>query len=298
MTAASRRPFPFVARRRVHLVGAGTNRGAHRGAGTDIVGARPYRPGDRLATIDWAASAKLATARGEDAFLVREHLADVALRAVVVADRRPSNGIAAPPWLDKPAAVHEAATAIALSAAAAHGAAGFLDVAGGRVRWAPPRPRARPSAAPPRFDAPPDALTRSLAHLRRTRVEAPGGTFVFVLSDFLDPPAVRDWHGARAAGWDAVPVVVQDPVWERSFPAVGGVLLPVRDPATGRIHGVRLSSREAAARREANERRFDELLLSFAQLGLDPVTLDSSDPGAVDASFLAWAAARRRQARR
>ena len=33
-----------------------------------------------------------------------------------------------------------------------------------------------------------------------------------------------------AAGWDVVPVVVQDPVWERSFPDVGGVTLPLADP--------------------------------------------------------------------
>jgi uncharacterized protein (DUF58 family) len=289
--AARHRPFPLVARRRVAALSAGGQRSVYRGPGSEIVGARPYRPGDRLSTIDWRASARLGTALDEDVFVVREHAADVSARAVVVTDRSPSNGVAASAFA-KPRAVREAAEAVALSVAVAHGVTGFLDVGARSVRWRPPRPGTRvPEAA--RFEGPADGVEQALAHLRRSRAEAPAGTFVFVCSDFLAPPGEAAWRHALAQGWDVVPVVAQDPVWERSFPAVGGLLLPVLDLADGRVRGVRLSRREAAARRAANERRFAELLRGFAALRLDPVVLDGSDVRSVDAAFHAWAGRRR-----
>lgn len=283
MSAARHRPFPLVARRRVAALTTGGHRSVYRGPGSEIVGARPYRPGDRLSTIDWRASARLGTALDEPVFVVREHAADVSARAVVVTDRAPSNGIAASAFA-KPQALREAALAIAASVAAEHGVTGFLD-----ARWRPPRPGTR-VAERLRFDGPADSVARSLAQLRRRRTEVPAGTFVFVLSDFLTPPSDDAWRRSLAQGWDVVPVVAQDPVWERSFPAVGGLLLPVLD---GRVRGVRLSRREAAARREANERRFAELLRRFATLRLDPVVLDGSDVRSVDAAFHAWARRRR-----
>jgi uncharacterized protein (DUF58 family) len=284
MSAARHRPFPLVARRRVAALTAGGHRSVYRGPGSEIVGARPYRPGDRLSTIDWRASARLGTALDEPVFVVREHAADVSARAVVVTDRAPSNGTAASAFA-KPEALRETAEAIAVSVAAEHGVTGFLD-----TRWRPPRPGTRATERM-RFDGPADSTARSLAQLRRNRVDVPAGTFVFVLSDFLAPPSDDAWRRALAQGWDVVPVVAQDPVWERSFPAVGGLLLPVLDGS--RVRGVRLSRREAVARREANELRFAELLRRFATLRLDPVVLEGSDVRSVDAALHAWARRRR-----
>jgi uncharacterized protein (DUF58 family) len=261
--AARHRPFPLVARRRVAALTAGAQRSVYRGAGSDIVGARPYRPGDRLSTIDWRASARLGTALDEPTFVVREHAADVSVRAVVVTDRAPSNRTSASAFA-KPEALCEAAAAVSVSVAAAHGFTSFVD---------------GPAVAP------------ALAHLRGSRADAPAGSFVFVLSDFLAPPSDDAWRRALARGWDVVPVVAQDPVWERSFPAVGGLLLPVL--AGDRVRGVRLSRREAAGRRDLHERRFAELLRGFAALRLDPVVLDGSDARAIDAAFHAWARRRR-----
>ena len=68
---------------------------------------------------------------------------------------------------------------------------------------------------------------------RRAAPELPTGSFVFVLSDFLEPPSPEVWNEALELPWDVVPVIVQDPVWEQSFPAVGGVGVPFADPATG-----------------------------------------------------------------
>ena len=40
-------------------------------------------------SIDWAASARLSSARGTDEFVVRERFADEAPRVIIVCDRRP-----------------------------------------------------------------------------------------------------------------------------------------------------------------------------------------------------------------
>ena len=70
----------------------------------------------------------------------------------------------------------------------------------------------------------------------------PSGTFVFVVSDFLEPVPDSLWSEALARRWDVVPVVVQDPVWEGSFPDVGGLLVPVADPRSGAVRPLRLGA--------------------------------------------------------
>ena len=75
---------------------------------------------------------------------------------------------------------------------------------------------------------------------------------------------------AAARRWEVVPVVVQDPTWEQSFPLARSVVVPLVEPGAGEVLEVRLSRREARARRGANERRRDELLGGFVALGLDP----------------------------
>jgi hypothetical protein len=112
---------------------------------------------------------------------------------------------------------------------------------------------------------------------------------VFVLSDFLAPPSAQDWLRAVGYGWDVVPVVIQDPVWEQSFPAVGGIGLPIADPRTGAVALVRLSRRQAARRGEANEQRLARLVADYEALGLAPIVLGTSEPDLVDAAFIAWA---------
>ena len=73
--------------------------------------------------------------------------------------------------------------------------------------------------------------------LARASLPAPphvtAGSFVFVLSDFLDPPRRETWLTAVEHLWDVIPVVIQDPIWEQSFPDVSGIAVPFRDPAPG-----------------------------------------------------------------
>jgi uncharacterized protein (DUF58 family) len=293
-----------VPRRRSTGLPFGEAPSRRRGQGSEIVGHHRYEPGDPIAKIDWFASARLTATSGEDAFVVRHQAADEAPRVVIVVDRRPEMGLypRTLPWLYKPAALLEAVTAIAASAEAARADTAALDFGGGEAWWLPPARRERRWMIAERegvdspFGAPPDVLERSLEFLLARRRGLPPGSFVFVLSDFLAPPPTPTWLRGLSAGWDLVPVVIQDPVWERSFPAVGGIGLPIGDPRTGAVTLVRLSGRQAANRAEANERRHAQLLTDFQSLGLEPVVIGSSDTERIDTAFSDWAEQRRSNA--
>jgi uncharacterized protein (DUF58 family) len=233
-------------------------RSARRGRGDDLAGLRAYRPGDDTRLVDHRASARLSAASGRDELVVREHLTEEAVRVVVAVDPAPSMGLFPDglPWLSKPAAVAEVRLVLAASAEEAR--CPFDD--------------------------------RSAEALDATSL--PRGSFVFLVSDFLaepEPAAVSE----LARRHELVPVVLQDPVWEQSFPEVGGVALPVAEAGGGRARAARLSSREAEERRRANEGRLARLLDGFAALGLDWVLVESHEPAAVLESLAAWAQGRR-----
>ena len=86
-----------------------------------------------------------------------------------------------------------------------------------------------------------------------------------------------------------MPVVVQDPVWEQSFPDLPGIRLRLAEPGERKSLDVRLTRREARELRERNEARLADLLETFAAARLDPVVLGTSDPRAIETSFLDWA---------
>jgi hypothetical protein len=142
--------------------------------------------------------------------------------------------------------------------------------------------------------APEDTLGRAFAFLALHRRELPGGSFVFVFSDFLAADSVRALTEATPHGWDVVPVVIQDPTWEQSFPDVHGVAVPFADPASGTTTLVRLSRREAVARRDANAARTKAIVARLDAAGLRPVVLTSGDVHEIDQAFLVWAEERRR----
>jgi uncharacterized protein (DUF58 family) len=299
--AQGRLTFPLVPRRGVIGISFGTMRSLRRGTGTDISGSRPYRPGDDIDAIDWAASARLSTARGVDEFVVRERFAEEAPRVVVVADRRPGMaGFAAPlPWLDKPRAMRNVFELVLTSAAGAGGFVGYLDQADGTTYWRPPQLERKllklenERLQSSDFAAPTDWLARSLRHLEEHRRSATAGTFLFVLSDFLPQPRDDVWMTALEHRWDVIPVVIQDPTWEQSFPDVPGIVVPLRDADTGRAAPARLTKREVLSRRLANEVRLERLLEDFRALDLDPILIGSSEPADILAAFLAWTELRR-----
>jgi uncharacterized protein (DUF58 family) len=298
--SGDRRPFPLIQRRRRpgHPFGEITTR--RRGHGLEPLGHRPYEPGDPVAWIDWLATARLSATTGTDAFVVRQRAADEAPRVVIVVDRSPAMALYPQPlpWLAKHAALREAVVAIVLSAAAARADTAALDFSDGDPWWLPPGRKERAWLIAERerapFTAPADTLERGLEFLYLHHGQLPPGSFVFLVSDFLAPPSAPAWEAVLARGWEIVPVVIQDPVWERSFPAVGGVAVPIAEPRSGAVALVRLSRREARERREINVRRHDALLRDFQALGLDPVLIAASAPEEIDDAFHAWADARRR----
>ena len=285
--------FPLIPRRRVLGLAFGGVRSARRGVGSDVASTREYRPGDDVAWMDWQASARLSAARGSDEFIVRERFADEAPRVVVLADRRPSMSI---PWsplrsLDKPRALLTALDLIGQSAVAARSLTGYLDHAEGEPWWRPPRSeqRADPGLFDRPFRAPPDTVSRGLDFLGEHRRDQPTQAVVFVVSDFVVPPDLAVWQRALEHRWELVPVLVQDPAWERTFPDVAGISVPFTDPASGRVVPVHLTRGEAARLREENERRWDGLLHGFRSLGLEPVVVHTHDLGSMLDAFLRWA---------
>lgn len=307
MPTRTRTVFPLVPRYRVTGLPLGGSASLRRGHGSDVAGSRAYVRGDPISTIDWRASARLSTARGRDEFVVRERYAEEAPRVVVLCDKRPSMGLYEEPfpWLSKPAALRSLVELIATTAEAHNASVAYLDHAGASERdgepfWLAPTGRgvreriAWREATVERFDAPEDTIVRGLRFLGRFKSELSSGTFIFVLSDFLGAgvPASA-WLTAAARRWEVVPVVVQDPTWEGSFPLVRSVVVPLVDPEDGGLLEVHVSAREARICRERNERRRAELLALFAELGLDPIVIETSDGDAIDHAFVEWAAGRR-----
>ena len=300
MPAPERHTFPLVPRRRLVGLPFGDLPSRRRGHGSDVIGARPYEIGDPVSTIDWFASARLSAATGRDEFIVRDHAADEAPRVVLVCDRRPAMGIYEPPlpWLSKPRVVVEATAALVSSAIAARADVASLDYGEREPYWLPPGRKDMPwlvqerqASAP--YHAAEDNVVQALAYLGRLHSDLPTGTFVFVLSDFLIAPSPGVWLDAAARGWDLVPVVIQDPLWEQSFPDVGSVAMPVADPRSGRTELVRLSRREAQGLRRRNEERLARLRAELVSLDLEPVVLGTSDPFEIGRAFLEWAELRR-----
>ena len=297
----ARLTFPLVPRRRVIGLSFGTMRSLRRGSGWDIAGSRPYRRGDDMDAIDWAASARLSTARGSDEFIVRESFAEEAPKVMIVCDRRPQMSFFGSPlpWLDKPSALRTVIELILASAGTAGGFVGYLDYADGNAHWRQPKGERKmielndPRLWSSEFDGPPNWLERSIEHLTWYPRAVTPGTFVFVLSDFLPTPTREMWLTAAEHRWDIVPIVIQDPTWEQSFPDVSGIVVSLRDPRTGRVTPVRLRKKEALRRAAANQERISDLLETFRYLDVDPVLISSSDRAEILTAFLAWTDLRR-----
>jgi hypothetical protein len=267
---------PLVPRQRLVGLSFGGLTSVRRGQGSDVAGSRPYQPGDDVDAIDWAASARLSSAHGTDEFIVREKFAEEAPHVVVVADRRPEMEAypAHLPWLSKPLAMRHATEIIFDSALAIRGVAIDLDE---RTR----------------YNAPPDNIEQALLHLVEHRRSLPVGSFVFILSDFLGGIGGDSWTRVLLQRWDVVPVVVQDPVWEQSFPPIGGAVVPFWDPKTKRVLPIRMSAAQADEQRERNERRFARLLDDLRTIDVEPVVLSSHAKEDVLIEFLDWAELRR-----
>ena len=289
--------FPLVSRRRLLGLAFGTMHGARRGTGSDIAGSRPYRSGDDPHRIDWGSSARISAARGTDEFLVREYLADEAPRVVCCVDKRPAMAMASPglPFLQKDLAATVAQTLIEDSVAESRGLIGCLEFGehSERVAWCPPSSGRRSAARAPYAVLPTesDGVTVALEFLAIHRRAVPSASFVFVLSDFLEQPAVELWDAALDRGWDVVPVVIQDPIWEQGFPDVDRLVVPVAG-ADGRIRPVRLRPGESERHRAWHEERLARFVADVRSVGIEPVLVGGHERERVFERFLDWSAER------
>jgi hypothetical protein len=303
--------IPLHPRRRLLGTASGGSTSIRRGGRADVASSRPYRPGDHFRTIDWKSSARLSSARQGDEFIVRERFAEEIPAVVIVVDRRPEMALYPSdlPWLHKPAAVRAAARVLVASALNQRSLVAYLDyathsgeTAAGTPYWEPPRAQANVWRAGLRerlddylsheFDAPEDNVARALAFLGTMRSAVPIGSFVFVLSDFIEHTPPEFWGQAVNRGWDVVPVIVQDPVWEQSFPPIDGVVMSLADARGGSPRQVRLDAREVEERRALNETRLELLRRDFMRLGLDSVLINDGADNAVHTALLEWAQAR------
>ena len=293
--------FPLVSRRRLVGLAFGAMHGARRGSGSDVAGSRPYVAGDDPDRIDWATSARVSSAQNTDTFVVRDYFSDESPRAVLITDRRRAMVETPPwvPWLCKADAIAIASELIEESVSEARGLIGRLEFTDDLdlVRWCPPGASRRSQALVD--EAVPAAglgeersgVAAAFAFLALHRRAVPSASFVFVLSDLLDPPPLASWEWALDRGWDVVPVVIQDPVWEQGFPDVDGVVVPLLGP-DGDRRLVRLRKGESARYRELNVERRERLLEDFRSLGIGCVLVSDSDLAHVLDSFLAWSTER------
>ena len=251
---------PLVPRRRIAGLPHGETGSIRRGGSYDAIGSRLYQPGDDPRRIDRHASARLSAFGARDVLIVREYHAEERLTVGLAVDPASTMSLYPPalPWLHKPTVAHEVERIVAASVQRARGRLIRLGL------W------------------PLDEPLRALGP----------GSIVFAVSDFLRFPVDDVWGTALTRRWDVVPVVVQDPTWEQSFPDVAGVCLPLAD-ARGAVRPTLLTRREVERRRWENEARYGAIVDRLEELGLEPVLLDSADPDSVLEALLAWADARR-----
>lgn len=308
--SASVGTVPLIPARRLLGSSFGGHTSIRKGPGTDVAGSRPYQPGDHFHAIDWKGSARLSSARGTNEFIVRDRQAEEMPRVVIVCDRRPEMALFPTdlPWLHKPDALRWCLRLIAASAINQRALIGYLDQgshdgsAAGETFWQAPRAQATgwrgdlvetlASHVNGPLDAPDDGVEQALRFLGLLRTSLTTGSFIFVLSDFLVNVPDDVWDTLVGHGWDVVPVVIQDPVWEQSFPPISRVAASFSDVAGDRVLSVRLNEQEAEQRRAAHEARLEQIEIGFAKLGLDYVLVSSGDPAEINAAFLRWADAR------
>jgi uncharacterized protein (DUF58 family) len=277
----------------VRIIGSlfGSAASRRRGNSDDVVSGRPYQVGDDIRRIDWATSARLSAIRGEDQFIVRESYGEEAPIVCFTVDRSPSMALYPDefPWLHKPDAVRLIAEVVALSAGNYHCPLAFLDP----DSWQPPSTATGVDELLHLLDSggygkPEETIDSMFARLRMVEHLLPGGSFVFICSDFMELPSEQMLGMVLDSDWDLVPVITQDPLWEQSYPdAAAEVALPVRH-ASGEFRLLRQSRGEVAERREANEARLRHLEELFTGYGFPPIILSETGPDALAEALRSW----------
>jgi uncharacterized protein (DUF58 family) len=246
------RSLDLAVLRRVESLLPGEHLTPQVGAGTELAGIRPYRPGDDVRHLDWNVTARLQEPH------VRVHVGERALTSWLVLDVSASMGFGT---ADRRKADVAEGVALAIGHVATRrgNRLGVTAAGAGEPRVARPRQGragllgmlAQLRAEPERDGAGPTALA---AAIRGTGAVARARGFVVVISDFRGP---RDWQGplrTLGARHGVLAVEVRDPR-ELELPPMGDLWLV--DPETGRQAHVNTGSarvRRRFARAAAEER--------------------------------------------
>ena len=109
------------------------------------------------------------------------------------------------------------------------------------------------------------------------------------MSDFLVAPTRDEWLDALERRFEIVPVIVQDPIWEQSFPDVSGVVVPFVEPGGSGVSLAALTSarRESCARRTSAGGRSS--CTGCARSTWIPSSSTRTSRGTSCPSFLGWA---------
>lgn len=131
-----------------------------------------------------------------------------------------------------------------------------------------------------------DVPRRNLEDVFGSFRRLPRGSFLFVISDFLDPRDTEVVITARneLGGYAMTPVIVQDER-EYSFPNIDRALLSFEDVESGELRDVWIGKAQARQMRKDNERRFELLCQFFRNRNIFFAHLKSPDIGEMVSSL-------------
>jgi len=298
--------FPIIPRRYISGQGIGEYPGQRRGQGHDFIDKRRYEPADPTRIIDWKETAKRSAQRRSFSPYVRQFRQDEIMRAVIVVDRSPRMSWYPTPWLSKSKVIVSAGQMIVDSLKKYHSLIGYLDYANWKNTqqpfWRPPNRETEADRVRNRnlcyenFTAPENNIDMALEQLLSLRSQVPPESFIFLLSDFLVMPNYNLME-LTVATWDVIPIIIQDPILEASFPVWRGKL-PLYLPqvfSDGQRQSVAMSAKDAKRKRAEHENRLKKLIKLFEDIRVRPITLFSSEPEQIFEAFSQWSSERYRQ---
>lgn len=258
----------IVANRTVNDLMAGQYKSVFRGRGMEFDEVREYQPGDDIRTIDWNVTARTGTP------FIKRFCEERELTVMLLVDVSASGAFGSGNQ-SKLELVVEVAAMVMFSALKNNDKVGLITFCDSVIDYFPPRKgkgnvlkliRQLVSASPvPRNTN----LESALDYLNRVQKRR---SVVFLLSDFLAPPARRSLAVANRRH-DLVAVTVDDPR-ELALPDVGFITL--EDAETGEI--VELDTRHPQVRelfRVKAAQREQHLAESFKKSGIDQLTIQT-----------------------
>lgn len=260
----------IIANRTVDDLLAGQYKSVFRGRGMEFDEVREYQPGDDVRTIDWNVTARTGTP------FIKRFCEERELTVMFVVDTSAS-GLFGSGGRSKLETVVEVAALLMFSAIKNNDKVGLMTFCDRVLDYFPPRKgkanvmhliRELVSAAPV---ARPTDLASAVEYLGRVQKRR---TVVFLISDFLAPPAVQALALCRARH-DLIAITVTDPR-EHALPDVG--FLSLVDAETGQL--VELDTRHPAVRnlfQAQAEQRCERLSADLRKIGVDELSIFTTE---------------------